>query len=157
MKYIAAYCATLTLLVLPAVAAPTAPFPDVPAKHWAAGAVGRVAARKLMTGDPTGKFNGNKPVTRYELAVTLDRLVRYMEDAHKPLSATPDRPVHLPKAAPSAAQAALRHLVGGGFLPTTSPIVIKDGTKPVTASELTNALAQVTIRLSDRSLPPQQD
>ena len=96
-------------------------------------------------------------MTRYELAVTLDRLVRDMEAAHQPLSADPDKPVHLPRPAPAGVQAALGHLVGGGFLPVDSPLVVRSGAKPVTANELADALSQVTARLSDRSLPPQKE
>ena len=146
----------LALLALPALADPSLPR-DVPAGHWAANAVRRVTAQKLMTPDPAGKFNGNEPVTRYELAVTLDRLVRDIEAAHKPLSAAPDTPVHFPKTMPVATAQALSHLVGGGFLPPRSSLVVKNGTQPVTAQELADALSQVTLRLSDRSLPPPKD
>ncbi len=149
--------AALTLLGLPALAGP-APLPrDVPVGHWAAHAVRRVTARRLMTPAPDGKFHGDRPVTRYELAVTLDRFVRDIEAARRPLSAGPDAPTHFHRPRPAAADASLRHLVGGGFLPASSPLVVKDGARPATAQELADALAQVTIRLSDRSLPPQKE
>ena len=119
--------------------------------------VRRVTAKKLMTPTPDGRFRGNAPVTRYELAVTLDRLVRDIEASRAPLSATPDKPVQLPKPVPAGPRAALSHLVGGGFLPTNSPLVVQSGAKPVTANELADALSQVTVRLSDRSLPPQKN
>lgn len=146
----------LSLLTLPALASPPLP-PDVPPGFWAAGAVRRVAAAKLMTPDAQGKFDGSKPVTRYELAVVLDRLVRDMEAAHKPLSAAPPSHVTLPKGTPHDAAAALKHLVGNGFLPKDSALLTQPGTQPVTARETADALSEVTIRLSDRSLPPQQD
>ena len=149
-------CIALTFLCLPALADPPLP-PDVPPGHWAAASVRRVTAQKLMIGKPDGKFHGNAPVTRYELAVTLDRLVRDMEAARKPLSAAPDRPVRFGKQMPATVEAALRHLVGGGFLPARSSLVVKDGGKPVTAQETADALSQVVIRLSDRSLPAQKD
>lgn len=142
------------LLAFPALAAPTLAPRDVPAGHWAAGSVRRVTAARLMTTAPNGDFNGNKPVTRYELAVTLDRLVRYIEASHKPLSAAPPRPVAVPAATPAAAAAALKHLVGSGYLTRKSPLLKPPGTQIVTANELADALSQVTIRLSDRSLPP---
>ncbi|MBV9849782.1 MAG: S-layer homology domain-containing protein [Armatimonadetes bacterium] len=156
MKRIALSGVLFALLTLPALGDPPLP-PDVPPGHWAAASVRRVTARKLMVGKPDGKFHGNAPVTRYELAVTLDRLVRDMEAAHKPLSAAPDRPVRFRKPLPPGVQSALGHLVGGGFLPARSPLVIKDGGRPVTAQETADALSQVIIRLSDRSLPPQKD
>ena len=52
------------------------PMPDVPADHWAARSVARVLDAGLMSGYPDGKFQGDKPATRYELASALDRLMR---------------------------------------------------------------------------------
>ena len=60
-------------------AASAAPLKDVPAKHWASSSALSVTQKKLMTPDADGKFHGDRPVTRYELAVVLDRFVRYME------------------------------------------------------------------------------
>ncbi len=140
-----------------ALAAPKpAPLPkDVPAGHFAAGAVGRVTHEKIMGRAVDGRFQGDKPVTRYELAVTLDRFVRYMEAARKPLHpAAKPVPVKAPARASQAEAAALTHLVSQGFLPKRSPLLTGDGHKPVTASEMADALAAVTIRLSDRAEPP---
>lgn len=53
----------------------SAGFRDVPADHWAAGSVARVTGAGLMSGYPDGTFQGDKPVTRYELASVLDRLL----------------------------------------------------------------------------------
>lgn len=146
----------LTLTLGAAMAAPFAlagPLSDVPAGHWAAQSVRRLAAEKIMGSSARGKFQGDKPVTRYELALTLDRLVRYLEAAHKPLSAqiTPGAVV-LPKAANAKTRQALVHLAQGGFIVPRSPLLQAD--KVVTARELTDVLARVTIRLSERSLPP---
>ncbi len=146
---------TLALLLGAAWAAPFAlasPITDIPPGHWAAGAVRRLASEKIMTGSAPGKFQGDKPVTRYELALTLDRLVRYMEAGRKPLSkaGTPN-PVRLPAAANAQTRQALAHLAQGGFVSASSPLL--QANKVVTARELTDVLAQVTIRLTDRSLP----
>ncbi len=151
--------AALLLAAAPlALAAPT-PKPtlpkDVSTGHFAAGAVGRVTHEKIMGRDVDGRFQGNKPVTRYELAVTLDRFVRYVEAARKPLHpAEKPAPVTVPARASKAEGAALTHLVSQGFLPPGSPLLKKDGRQPVTANELSDALASVTIRLSDRAEPP---
>lgn len=146
----------ITLTLGAALAAPSAqagPLPDVPAGHWAAGAVHRLVAHKIMVDTPQGKFLGDQPVTRYELALTLDRLVRYLEAAHKPLSVHAAPPVvALPAKADTRTRQALAHLARGGFITPGSPLL--QGDKVVTARELTDVLAQVTIRLSDRSLPP---
>lgn len=150
--------AALLLAAAPlALAAPKpAPLPkDVPAGHFAAGAVGRVTREKIMGREVDGRFRGDKPVTRYELAVTLDRFVRYVEAARKPLHPAEKLvPVTVPARASQAEGAALSHLVSQRFLPTSSPLLKKDGRQPVTASELADALAAVTIRLSDRAEPP---
>lgn len=143
-------------LALAAPAPKPAPLPkDVPAGHFAAGAVGRVTHEKIMGREVDGRFQGDKPVTRYELAVTLDRFVRYMEAARKPLHpGGKPVPVKAPARASQAERAALTHLVSQGFLPKSSPLLKKDGHQPVTATEMADALASVTIRLSDRAEPP---
>ena len=146
--------ALLPLSVFASPSASPALPPDVPARHWAAGSVGRVTHEKIMGRDPDGRFRGDQPVTRYELAVTLDRFVRYIEDARKPLH-TELVPVPLALAAkvPPAARQAVQHLVANGFLKPDSPVLTQNGSGPVTAAELSDALASVTIRLSDRAEP----
>ena len=42
--------------------------------HWAERAIRRCMARGLLKGYPDGSFQPDKPVTRAELAVILDRL-----------------------------------------------------------------------------------
>lgn len=158
MKPIVFALAACGLLAASASAAPPAMTPkDVPGGHWAAQSVQRVTDKKIMQADATGKFNGSKPVTRYELAVALDRFVRYIENGRKPLSPGPRGTARVPAAAPPDAKAALAHLADGRFLPPASPLFTKPGDKPATARELADALAQVTIRLSDRSLPPGEE
>lgn len=137
-----------------ALAAPT----DVPPTHWASHSVDSVTSKKLMAALPDGKFHGDKPVSRYELAVTLDRFVRYIEAGRKPLHPTQAKaPVAIPASAPADVRQALKHLTNEGFLPAKSPLLTRPGTKPATAQELADALAQITIRLSDRSLPPNKE
>lgn len=154
MKHTAAVTALAALAAASTHAAP----PDVPASHWAARSVASVTTRKLMAALPDGKFHGDKPVTRYELAVTLDRFVRYIEAGRKPLHPTQaQKPITLPPDAPADAKQALTHLTHEGFLPAGSPLLNRPGAKPATAQELAAALAQITIRLSDRALPPPKD
>lgn len=52
-------------------------FADVPAGHWAAEAVAASAQAGLLTGDPDGSFQGDRKVTRYEMAMILQRLLQY--------------------------------------------------------------------------------
>ena len=143
----------LCLIALPVWASPS----DVPTNHWAKPSVDRVTKEGLMSSD-NGKFRGDKPVTRYELAVTLDKLVRYIEAGRAPLHPT-KRPgtVSVPAGASRSVKEAIRDLVGQSFLPADSPIVKGNGDAVVTADQLATALSQITIRLSDRSLAPEQD
>src|SRR5437588_10693352 len=46
-------------------------FPDVPDNHWAYEALARMKKDGLMVGYPDGLFRGNRPATRYELAVAV--------------------------------------------------------------------------------------
>ena len=132
--------------------------PDVPANHWAARSVQSVTSKRIMNGLPDGKFHGSKPVTRYELAVVLDRFINYIEAGRKPLTTAPAKTnIPISAAAPLPVKTALKHLAGMSFLPPTSPLFRGTGQEYVTAQQLSDALAQVTIRLSDRSLPPSQD
>lgn len=50
-------------------------FSDIPSGHWAAESVQRVVNSGIMSGYPDGSFQGEKAVTRYELASALDRLM----------------------------------------------------------------------------------
>ncbi len=151
----------LCLAGLPAVAfaAPTATLPrDIPPQHWAAGSVKRVMQQSIMGTTKDGRFQGNQPVTRYELAVALDRFVRYIEAGRQPLHAEIfPAPKKLAPAADTVQRQALTRLVVGGFLPAKSLLVTQNGNGLVTAKETSDALAAVTIRLSDRAeAPPHQ-
>ena len=44
------------------------PFSDLPAGHWAYGAVAKLAAEGVADGYPDGTFKGDKTMTRYEMA-----------------------------------------------------------------------------------------
>lgn len=66
------------LLALPASAAV---FEDVPmGDHWAADAVSRLVDAGILQGRSDGLFHGEQGVTRYELAVALDRLRKAQGD-----------------------------------------------------------------------------
>ncbi|MGC8889432.1 MAG: S-layer homology domain-containing protein, partial [bacterium] len=78
MKRIALFLA-LVLAVVFSVPAIAAPFPDVPSNHWAYDAVNELASKGLILGYPDGTFRGNNPMTRYELAMVISRLVSYLE------------------------------------------------------------------------------
>jgi hypothetical protein len=55
------------------------PFSDVPPNSWAYQAIKSLAAEGLIEGYPDGKFKGNRPLTRYEAAVLVNRAVDKIE------------------------------------------------------------------------------
>jgi hypothetical protein len=55
-------------------------FSDVPTNHWAYAAIAQLQADGLVEGYPGGYFKGNRPLTRYELAVAVARLDTSVKD-----------------------------------------------------------------------------
>lgn len=139
-------------------------FRDVPAGHWASGAIARVAEKGVMPAKAPGAFRPDQPVTRAELAAILVRLIDHLETrGPRKLSDSPAKP-HVPRAQTAAlarfprthpAYPSLKRLVEGGyvvpnlhgeqFLPTRETI-----NRPVTAREVETALAGVTIRVLEK-------
>jgi peptidoglycan hydrolase CwlO-like protein len=56
---------------------------DVPKDHWAYHAIDELFKVGLLVGYPDGQFRGTRPVTRYELAASIDSLTRMQETAAK--------------------------------------------------------------------------
>jgi len=56
--------------------AQTTPFPDLPQNHWAYQAIEQLKADGYLTGYADGLFKGNRPVTRWEMAVLTERVVQ---------------------------------------------------------------------------------
>ncbi len=141
-------------------------FRDVPANHWAAQSVDKLTTVGIIKGYPsapfapadtakpgkaTGGYNGDKPVTRYELAVTLYRFVQYVERANKqPKGKLPI------KGEPKSGAQAVKSLVAGGYLPAKTPLAIEGG-KIVTAKQLSAALAQVIMKTRETTVPASPD
>ena len=163
----------VALLAVGSVRAQVGGFSDVPKDHWAAQAVARLSAAGIVRGDGKGEplgpspkpvpqtggksgaakpasktaYDGNKPVTRYELAVTLYRFVQYMEATDKQ-----KRGKTGVEAAPRDGAEAAKRLVSGGYLPANTPLA-RDGSKVVTANQLADALAQVITRNREKHTP----
>ncbi len=53
----------------------SAEFPDVPKNHWAYEAINKLAAAGIIEGRDGGNYVGNAPMTRYEFAVAIARLL----------------------------------------------------------------------------------
>jgi len=65
-------------LVAPSVARAT-PFADVPTDHWAEQAISSLAADGLIDGYPSGDFKGDRPLTRYEMALLVARVLAKLQ------------------------------------------------------------------------------
>ncbi|HIE52679.1 MAG TPA: hypothetical protein EYP85_13065 [Armatimonadetes bacterium] len=61
--------------VLAARGARAGMFPDVPPNHWAYQAVRELSALGLVEGYPDGTFKGSQPITRYEVALMVQRVL----------------------------------------------------------------------------------
>lgn len=147
MGKVSVLCVAVMLLAFPAFAQD---FKDVPKDHWAAEAVCKLASDEIVKGYPDGTYRGDRPVTRYELAVALERFVVFMQESRKPL-AKPAQAPSVPREKTSADPAS--SLKGGGYLPPDSPL-LKDRDKPVTFDQLAQALTSVAARLVELDIPP---
>src|SRR5580704_19793634 len=56
------------------------PFSDVPANHWAYQYIQSLAADGIIDGYPDGTFKGDRPLTRYEMAVVVARAVAKLQE-----------------------------------------------------------------------------
>ncbi|MEO6908184.1 MAG: S-layer homology domain-containing protein [Abditibacteriaceae bacterium] len=52
-----------------------AEYPDVPQNHWAYAAINKLSQAGIIEGMPNGTYMGNKPMTRYEFAVAIARIL----------------------------------------------------------------------------------
>jgi predicted nucleic acid-binding Zn-ribbon protein len=66
-----------------------AQFSDVPAGHWAKEAVEALAARGILIGFPDGTFRGNEPMTRYQAALIIYRLLQQIQEELKAKGESP--------------------------------------------------------------------
>jgi hypothetical protein len=57
------------------------PFADVPSNHWAYAAIASLAADGLIDGYPDGSFKGDRPLTRYEMAAIVARVIAKLQAA----------------------------------------------------------------------------
>ena len=78
---ILALCLLSTLCTL-AMALPAAAstFSDVPTDHWAYDAIDYLQEASLVEGYPDGSFQGDRPFTRYEMAMVIARVFTKIQD-----------------------------------------------------------------------------
>lgn len=55
-------------------------FDDVPKDHWAYEAINSLAEKGYVDGFPDGTFKGNTPVSRYEMAVSIFKVLNKVKD-----------------------------------------------------------------------------
>ncbi len=55
-------------------------FSDIPDDHWAKESVEVLYEKGILSGYENGDFEGDRPVTRYEMAVALHSLLVHIED-----------------------------------------------------------------------------
>jgi hypothetical protein len=65
-------------------------FPDVPDNHWAYEALARMKKDGLLVGYPDGLFRGNRPASRYELAVAVHATYTHLKNITDGLQAQID-------------------------------------------------------------------
>jgi hypothetical protein len=79
MKPLATLVLVVSMIVCSLVAmvgeARATPFADVPSNHWAYEAIASLAADGLIEGYTDGKFKGDRPLSRYEMAVIVARAI----------------------------------------------------------------------------------
>jgi len=73
------------------------PFSDVPANHWAYQYIQSLAADGVIDGYPDGKFKGDRPLTRYEMAVVVARVIAKLQENQGPKGPSKEDLDHLQK------------------------------------------------------------
>ena len=126
-------------------------FKDVSNDHWARPAVDALAAEGILKGYPDNSYRGDKPVTRYELAVALARFAEVITQSAKPLT-NPAKAISTPQKEISPDSNPQKYLQSNGFLPANSEL-LKDSSKPVTAAQLADALASMSARIIELRTP----
>ncbi|MEQ8172296.1 MAG: S-layer homology domain-containing protein, partial [Candidatus Eremiobacterota bacterium] len=66
------------------------PFLDVPLNHWSYDAVSILANKGYIEGYPDGFFNGDRPLSRYEMAMITARIIAKMHQIESSLPFIPD-------------------------------------------------------------------
>ena len=73
-----------------ATGAAAGPFADVPADHWAYAAVKTLQDAKIVIGYPDGTYGGRRPMTRYEFATAIARLLPLLNTTNTDVASKED-------------------------------------------------------------------
>jgi len=137
-------------------------FKDVPKDHWAAEYVAKAASDGVMKGYPGSTFKGDKAVTRYELAVALERMIEVIENSLKPEVKSPKSKDESQGAAVQSSKSKVespdpaQDLKAGGYIDADSPL-LTNRDKAVSPTELAQALSSVASKLIEKTIPPPKD
>lgn len=157
----------VAVLATPAICGDKPPFKDVPKDHWASEYVAAVAEKGIMKGYPDATFKGERAVTRYELAVALERMIEVVQNSLKPemnkqpqaspapQSAQPKVENANPKPEAQSSDPAQR-LKEGGYIAANSPL-LTDRQKTVSSAELAQALSSVAAKMIEKNIPVPKD
>jgi len=96
MKKIFIPLLSLLLLIIP-LSAMADPFSDVPSGHWAYDAVNMLEEKGLVEGYPDGLFKGDRPMTRYEMAMVVARVIAKLEQVQASIPQMPDLSIYATK------------------------------------------------------------
>lgn len=127
-------------------------FKDVPAEHWAADSVKTLAEAGILKGYPDGTFRGDKPVTRYEVAVALHAMIEFVRKSREPLEPV----ASAPPMGPHWARQSMQYLQAGGFLPEES-FLLRGPRNEITLDQLGQALGVIAFRLIELEVPGRSD
>ncbi len=134
----------------------TPAYKDVKKNHWAYSSVLNLKKRKIMAGRTEGRFEGDKPITRYEFAVALDRFIIQVENGLKKAGheLKETKVIEEPKLSVSKdhwAYSSMKRLAVYGYLPVSSKVFHGPG-DTLNAKEIGQSLAQVVIRINDLTI-----
>jgi hypothetical protein len=73
------------------------PFSDVPSGHWSYDAVQMLEEKGLVEGYPDGLFKGDRPMTRYEMAMVVARVIAKLEQVQASIPELPDLSIYATK------------------------------------------------------------
>lgn len=146
----------VALFCRPALSAES--FKDVPKDHWAAESVQIVRADGVVKGYPDATFKGDRPVTRYELAVSLERMIAFIEESLGKEVESRKSKVESQGAPPKTVESKdpAQALKTGGFIAADSPL-LTNRNAAVTPAELAQALSSVAAKLIEKTIPPPKD
>ena len=91
-------CALILISILCATLPALAdPFSDVPEDHWSYDAVQMLEEKGLVEGYPDGLFKGDRPMTRYEMAMVVARVIAKLEQVQASIPEIPDLSIYATK------------------------------------------------------------